>query len=247
MNGAPLRAALAVVLAAAALQAGAEPDTYVRMPTVTEGERELDFRVGSQSRGEGVDRATAAALGWGYGVTSFWFTEASIKYARERGDGTRFDAVEWENLLQLSEPGEWALDTGILVEIEKPHDAAEGWGVAAGPLLQRDVGPVQLNLNLLLGRRYRAQHGAPTRLLYQAQAKYRYREPFEFGVQAFGTLGQWDRWTSAVARTNRIGPAVFGRLPLAGGRSLGYNLGLLLGTTDGSPDRTLRLQIEYEY
>ncbi|HEX7156498.1 MAG TPA: hypothetical protein VF229_04735, partial [Burkholderiaceae bacterium] len=169
------------------------------------------------------------------------------KYAREGVSGTRFDAVEWENLLQLSEPGEWPVDTGILVEIEKPHDTAEGWGVAAGPLLQRDVGPVQLNLNLLLTRRYRTQHDGPMKLRYQAQAKVRYSEPFEFGIQAFGSLGPWDRWTSPADQTNRIGPAVFGRLPLAGGRSLGYNLGLLLGTTDGSPDRTLRLQIEYEY
>ncbi|MGZ5781007.1 MAG: hypothetical protein ACXWIN_08635, partial [Burkholderiaceae bacterium] len=65
-------------------QAFAEPADYVHMPGVTYGEREIDFKMGTQSR-PNQERESAASIGVGYGVTQNWFTEVYMKYKRENG------------------------------------------------------------------------------------------------------------------------------------------------------------------
>jgi hypothetical protein len=242
----PLGVAAAALLAVT-LQARADPNDYVRMPAVTQGEREIDLTFGDSSRGEEVDSAAAAGLGFGYGVTNRWYTEFMIQYTREGPSGLKYDTPEWENVMMLSEPGEWAVDVGLMAELEKPRDPTEGWKVRAGALLQRDFGRIQVNLNLLARQAFHSRHDRATRFDYQFQAKYRYREPFELGVQALSDVGPWDPATASARQLHRMGPAVFGRMPLGSGRALTYNAGWLFGTTDHSHDHTLRAQIEYEF
>jgi len=243
----PLKGALCVALALTCLAVRADPNDYILTPTVTQGERELDFKFGVGSRGPRIDVARAAGLGFGYGVTNSWFTEATVQYVRENNTGTRWDGIEWENVLQLSEPGEWPVDVGVAAEVEKMHDPAEGWNVRLGPLLQKDFGRVRANLNLLLRHRYAGETQQRMRVDYQFQLKYLYREPFEFGLQGFSELRPWDGWASSDRQYLRVGPMVSGALPLGNARGLVYNAGLLFGAAGKSYDRTLRLQIEYEF
>ncbi len=241
------RAALGAALVLACLRAAADPNDYVRVPVVTEGESEFDSKFGSATRGERVDRSSAASLGWGRALTASWFSEAYVQYARQGDAGTRFDAVEFENLWVPAEPGEWPVDVGVVVEVEKPRDSAQGWVVTFSPLLQAEFGRTQLNANLVFTRSFASSPPSPTQLGYQFQFKYRYSEPFEFGLQGFGDVGAWNRWDPAREQSHRIGPAALGKLRLGGPRALRYNVGWLFGTTGSSPDRTLRAQLEYEY
>src|SRR4051812_28752149 len=94
---------------AAALSIGnavAGPADYVFTPSVEYGEREIDFKSGTVKR-SGEERESAASIGFGYGATEYWFTEFYLKYKRENGGGTFFDAVEWENKFQLTQPGQY--------------------------------------------------------------------------------------------------------------------------------------------
>ena len=63
--------ALCLLLASAA---HAAPNDYIRTPTVEEGEREIDFKTGTQRNRDG-SRATAHSLGFGWGASAWWFTE----------------------------------------------------------------------------------------------------------------------------------------------------------------------------
>jgi hypothetical protein len=241
------RGALAIALGLACFSARADPNDYVLAPTVTEGERELDLKLGTASRGPRIDPARAAGLGFGYGVTGAWYTEATVQYVRENNTGTRWDSVEWENVLQLSEPGEWPLEVGAVAEVEKMHDRAEGWNLRVGPLLQKDFGRVQTNLNVLLRHRYAGEGRQRLHLDCQFQVKYRYHEALEPGLQAFSELRPREGWAASNRQYVRLGPAVFGTVPLGSARGLVYNAGLLFGAAGKSYDRTLRLQIEYEF
>ena len=78
------------------LHSFAGPSDYVYTPSVTYGEREIDFKMGSADKKDTPNEA-AASLGLGYGVTQWWFTEMYVKYKRELNENTKFDAVEWEN------------------------------------------------------------------------------------------------------------------------------------------------------
>jgi hypothetical protein len=225
--------------------AHAGPADYVYSPTIEEGEREIDFKVGSANK-SGDDRASAASLGFGYSPNAWWFTEFYVKYQREGGP-TRFDAFEWENRFALTETGKYPVDIGFVIEIERPKNHAEGWEVRWGPLLQSEFGKLQLNGNLLLQRNYRAEEPSEMLMLYQLQAKYRHLPQFEFGVQALGELGPWRKWRSQREQTHMIGPAIFGKIPTGNRQKINYNVGLLFGANKASSDRVLRAQMEYEF
>jgi hypothetical protein len=230
----------------------AGPADYVYTPAVTYGEKEIDFKTGTaSSKVSGkTDTAeeSATSLGFGYGATQWWFTEMYIKYKRENGEGTKLDALEWENKFQLTEQGQYPVDVGFLLEIERPMDHTEGWEVKWGPLFQKDFGKIQVNANLLFQRNYDAATANNLLFMYQWQVKYRWKPTFEYGVQAFSEMGTVDNWLPQDEQSHKIGPAVFGKLPLGHGEAIKYNAAWLFGNGNATtPDNTFRLQVEYEF
>jgi hypothetical protein len=237
-------ASVALAAALAASFAWAGPADYVTMPAVTYGEREVDFKAGTIKQSQ-EHRVSAASLGFGYGVTQNWFTELYVKYKRE--GSTSFDAFEWENKFQLTETGQYPVDVGFLLEMERPQDRSEGYEVRFGPLFQTEFGKTQLNGNLLFQRNYRAAASNTMQIMYQWQAKYRYKPRFEFGVQAFGELGDWNHLAARTAQSHLIGPAVFGKLSVGPRQAILYNAALLVDAGDTKHSKTVRTQIEYEF
>ncbi|MEO7760879.1 MAG: hypothetical protein ABIS68_03090 [Casimicrobiaceae bacterium] len=242
---------LRIIVAAAVMPllvplAHAGPADYVFMPSVTYGEREIDFKAGT-ARKPDADRESAASLGLGYGVTQWWATEVYVKYKRELGEKTKFDAYEWENKFQLTEPGQFPVDIGFIVEVERPKDRDEGYEVTFGPLFQAEVGRIQLNGNVIFQRNYRAAEDNPLRLMYQWQAKYRWFPQFEFGAQGFGELGKWNQWAPNNEQSHRMGPAVFGKFAVGGRQAIKYNAGLLFDVNGEKRGNTFRMQAEYEF
>jgi hypothetical protein len=236
----------AVALALAPCARAAEPSDYVLLPSVVYGERAIDLKAGSFS-GPGP-RNSAGSVAFEYSPTNYWVTELYAAFARAGGMGTKFDAVEWENRFEFTEPGEYAVDWGGVIEVEKPHEAGSGWNLTLGPLIQGELADrFQWNFNPLLSRNLAGPTGAATLMGYQAQLKYRYRQSFEFGVQGFGDLGPWYHWSPLEQQTHRMGPAIFGKIPLGGRRIVYYNAGWLFGLVPGAPSDTVRAQVEIEF
>ena len=228
--------------------ARAEPSDYVFTPIVEPGEREIDFKFGTGKARDGT-RSSASSLGLGYGVNSFWFTEAYAKANRQTPDGWRFDAFEWENKFQLTEAGKYPVDAGLIVELERPRDRSEGWELKWGPLFQADLTQtIQANFNVLLQRHYRSETPSSLELGYQWQLKYRWIRELEVGAQGFGSVGPWRQWLPRDEQFHNAGPAVFGKIRLNDGRKvLAYNAAWLIGANSATPRNTLRLQVEYEF
>jgi hypothetical protein len=229
-------------------------DEYLFTPTVTQGEREIDWHFGTGSSGDKTGAESNAGVNFGIGVTQHWFTELDIEYRRRSPVGTVFDALEWENILQIGEPGQWPVDIGMVFNVEIPNATSsgphrkDGSSVRFGPLLQKDIGKVEVNFNLLFARFFQGSALAATQLTYQSQIKFRYSPALEVGIQAFGRCSaDGQTWAPYSGQVQRVGPVVLGRLGLPRERSLSYNVGFLFGTTNHSPDRTLRLQVEYEF
>ena len=224
----------------------AAPHDYVITPIVEQGEKEIDFKWGTEKRKD-MSSGMAASVGFGVGVNSWWFTELYGKWKRNPGESTAFDAVEWENKFQLTETGKYPVDVGFLLEIERPKDRSEGYELTYGPLLQTEWGAVQGNLNLLLQKHVRASEPFETELHYQVQLKYRASEKFEWGAQGFGSFGRWDKWAPSSQQEHKFGPAIFGKIKVGTKQAIKYNAAILFGTNDASPRTTLRLQTEYEF
>ena len=242
----PARALLALCPLLLPLMVRAAPNEYVITPIVEQGEKEIDFKWGSEKRKD-LSSGTATSLGFGLGVNSWWFTELYGKWKREPGQSSGFDAVEWENRFQLTPTGKYPVDVGVLLEIERPKDRAEGYEMTYGPLLQAEWGAVQGNLNLLWQKHVRASEPFETELHYQVQLKYRASEQFEWGAQGFGNFGRWDHWAPSSEQEHKFGPAIFGKIKVGPKQAFKYNAAILFGTNDASPKTTLRLQTEYEF
>ena len=159
----------------------------------------------------------------------------------------KYDAFEWENRFQLTEPGEFPVDVGFLTEIERPKDRDGGYEVSFGPLFQTEFGAVQLNANAIFRRNYRAAEDNPMRLNYQWQVKYRWRPLLEFGAQGFGELGQWNHWAPANEQSHRMGPAIFGKYALGGRQAIKYNAAVLFDVSGEKRGTGMRAQVEFEF
>jgi hypothetical protein len=249
------------------LAAVSGPADYVHTPTVQQGEREVDFRYGTSDL-TGANDDQQAVIGLGYGVTDFWFTEAYIGVQDSEHGGWRIEGAEWENKFQLTETGKYPVTIGFLTELEFPWDGGDLKEFRFGPLVQGDIGKVQLNGNLLFetlfgGDRHTGgedigdvlevrdedEQGEESGTLigYEVQAKYRWRRDLDFGVQGFGEMGTWNHWEPTQEQSHRFGPAIFGKVNLSGQQVLQYNAAILFGLTDASPNDTFRVQIEYEF
>jgi hypothetical protein len=216
------------------------------MPRVVQGERAVELKMGTAD-GPGP-RNSAGSVSFEYAPTGFWATEIYAAFVRSGSNSTHYDAVEWENRFQLTEPCEYAIDWGLAAEIEKPQDSSEGWHTTIGPLLQGTLADrFQWNFNPLLSRYWRGAAPAMTELQYQVQFKYRYRRSFEFGLQGFGDLGPWYHWSNGNSQTHNLGPAVFASWPLVGRQSIYVNAAWLFGMTSATPSNTLRAHLEFEF
>jgi hypothetical protein len=224
----------------------AAPNDYIRLPTVEYGEREIDFKSGVQRDRDGR-LESAHSIGLGFTPTSWWFTEIYAKYAKPVGEPNGFDAWEWENRFQLTETGQYPVDVGFLLEIERPKDRTEGYEITYGPMFQTEWGNLQGNFNAFIQQHVRASTSYATELLYQFQLKYRHSEQLEWGAQGFGNVGRWNQWNPTGQQEFKVGPALFGKIRTGIKEAIKWNAGLLVGTTNVTAHTTLRLQAEYEF
>ncbi len=222
--------------------AQASPADYVYTPEIDAGEGEIDLKMGSADTDP---RFSVATLGWGYGVTPWWFTEAYAK-GSDSGDGFDYDAIEWENRFRLMPQLSQAVDLGFVIELEFPRDRDAGIEIKAGPLLQWEQNQWQFNGNVLFEKVVDTPQTNPTLMLYQLQARRHSAAAVDLGMQVFGEWGEWNHWASGRDQFHNLGPAVFGKIQLGSELKVAYNLAWLFGITDGTPDNTLRAQIELE-
>ncbi len=225
----------------------ASPADYVYTPTVEYGEKEVDVKYGSSRQKDGT-LLEAASVGFGYGAKENWFTEFYLK--QERSGNQVANIAEWENKFQLTETGKYPFDLGFITEVEAPLNGQSPWELKVGPLLQTEIGKLQLNGNVLFEHPFgRDEDGAAyaTNLLYQWQAKYRWLPEFEYGVQGLGEVGKWNNWDSRENQLHSMGPAVFGKLALGNRQFVRYNAAWLFGSSTAAANHTLRMQVEFEY
>lgn len=245
-----IRLATAVALGLPIVSLAGGPSDYVHVPSVEYGEREIDFKMGTWRLKDEPVRASAASLGFGYGATQWWFTEAYLKFESATGVSSHYDAFEWENLFQLTEHNQYPVDVGLFTEFEIPRaHRVEGYELAMGPLFQGDAGPIRWNANLLFQRILRGSSATPhvTTLGYQLQAKYSLRDNFDIGAQAFGDMGQWNHFDPGSEQVHRVGPAIFGKVKLGGREAIRYNAAWLFSASPAAPKSGFRLQAEYEF
>ncbi len=244
------RSAAPVLLSKLALSAGllastnamAGPADTVYRPVVEKGETEVEFRNGYRDYSGGANEY-ATVMDLGYGVTNRWQTELVLEYSGITGFGGSFEALEWENIFVITEQGQHWADLGLIAEYE--HSYAAGPDVfKIGPLIEKEVGPTIVDLNLIFEHEVGSGASSDTELNYAWQVKWRGREALEWGVQGFGSMGVLSRFGEEDVHS--VGPALFGLHRLGSGNKISYNAAALVGLNRDAPDLTARFSVEYE-
>jgi hypothetical protein len=211
-----------------------EPDT-IYSPRVEQGEWELEY-VGRYfyDRDSDEHRQSQNKLALGYGPTSYWWTELYAEYEHTPGSGGGWSAFEWENRFQFTEPGQYWVDVGALVELERTRPGA-GKEARVGLLLEKDIDETTLTVNWLLSRAFAEEESSRWEQVYRVQWAWRLRPEIQ-------PLVQWQ----SDEHSAYAGPGISGKLKIAA-QHVSYHLTWLRRISGDIPKNAVRAQLEYEF
>ena len=225
--------------------AAADPGYYVVTAYDNEGQRTLDLRYWTVKT-PGEPATLWPEVGFGYGVTSRWYTELFASFIGTMDTAMKLSTWNWQNEVLLTQ-GQYPFDLAIHASLIRAAESYEGYALEIGPVLQTDIGRTQLNLNLFFEHTWGGYASAHTQMKYQWQAKYRWTPALQFGAQGFGELGDWAKWAPRDEQSHRIGPALFGRWDLGQGRALLYQAAWLVGSTYGQNGNMFSMRAQYAF
>ena len=223
----------------------ADPNNSLMTIYTQNGLRQFDFEAGTQ-KPSGQAGESAATVGLGFGINERWFSEIYLSAARSQGESSKFDSAALVNTIALTDQ-QSPFDLGLYTEIEYEQDRSAGYKATFGPLLQSSFGLTTANLNLLLHRNYLADDSNRMHLDYQWQLKRRWDARFEYGIQGFGELGEWDHWAPQDQQAHRVGPVILGKAVLGEAQVIHYNAAMLFDILDRQHSTTIRFQATYGF
>jgi hypothetical protein len=203
-------------------------------PYVQPLEKELEFRTLVQYDDDLPD-VQRHSLGFGKALGERWFAEIYAIALKSAGESLHIDTYEVEIKRQLTEQGEFAVDWGLLFELEREADV-DIWEFSSSVLMAKEVG----NWTAMANVDFIYEWGGPIddefEMALHTQLRRRWREGLEPGLEIH--IGQ---------DTTAIGPVFSGLRRINVGNKLRWELGYFTGLDDATADHTLRLSIEYEF
>jgi len=176
-----------------------------------------------------------------YGVSSWLALAVEGEVEREAGEGSDYEATEFEAYLQFTDPGEYWLDAGGKLVYEITHDAGKADKVEGALFLQKGIGRWTHRLNLTLEKEVGHK---PDGLEFEAawRTGYLIAPAFEPGIEWYSGFGEIEHTGNWSAQEHLAGPVAHGKL----GGGFKYEAGYLFGLSRGAPDGSAKLILEYE-
>ncbi len=216
-------------------------------PIVVQGEMELEVRghvdVDDDPAKDGTQKQKYEI---GYAFTDRWMTALFLEVEKEPGEAFRDEAIAWENIIQLFEQGEKAIDAGLYFEYEAATRKGKADKLEGKLLLEKSLGRFIHTANINFEKEIGANAQGGVGLQYAWRSKYRYRPELEFAIEAFGEFGEINDFQRVSEQQHSLGPALIGAVRLGRTWKLVYEAGYLFGLTRATPDGTFRWLLELE-
>jgi hypothetical protein len=203
-------------------------------PYVQPLETEIEWRFVSQ-HDDDLPNLQLHSFGFGRSLSDRWAMEVYGIAAKGPGESFSINSYELEAKWQLTEQGEYALDWGLMFELER-NTTSNAWELATQLLAVRDIGKTTITANVGVIYEWGETIQNELETTLRLQARYRWKESFEPSLEAH--IGQ---------DTTAIGPAVGGLVRIAAGKKLRWELGVFAGVSERSPDQILKANIEFEF
>ena len=201
--------------------------------------------------------ATSYTAELGTGLTPWWHSEIELGFDRAPGSGqpTLLTQAVWENMVQLTEPGETFADFGFYFEYGQSTTrgaAAAANEITFGPVIAKEIGRTVHTVNLFLTRQLGPdQTTSGLDFSYAWQSRWNLWAPLSPAVEIYGDAGVLGRSPGLSRQQLLAGPVAIGmlrlnQLGLGNSGNLKYELGWLFGATPATARGTLRWRIELE-
>lgn len=224
----------------------AETGYYLVTTYPNEGQRSIDFKYWN-AKAPGLPPVSSPEIGFGYNVTSRWYTELTAQWFRASPGSDHLAGIEWQNDWMLTQ-GQYPFDLALHTNVERSEGSEHEIGLEFGPVFQTEIGRTQLNFNVFFSRDYRAAESEPMQIAYQWQVRYHGRSrKLQFGLQGFGEMGKWNDWLPRKEQSHRAGPAIFGSVDLGDPREWKYEAAYLIGTNNARTARSVAMRIQYAF
>jgi hypothetical protein len=201
--------------------------------------------------------ATSYTTEFGTGLTSWWHSELELGFDRAPGDNQPMLLTQavWENMIQLTEPGEQFADLGFYFEYGQSltRGAAAGSNqITFGPVIAKDIGRTVNTINLFFTRQLGPdQTSQGLDFSYAFQSRWNIWAPLSPAIEIYGDTGTLGASPSFSHQQFLVGPVgvgvlKFNELGLGRGGNLKYEIGWLFGATPATARGTLRWRLEVE-
>jgi len=237
--------AMILALAVGGKPTDARADHVVYSPLVEAGEKAIELRGHYDFDGsKALDGGQAYKVEFEWAPFSRWLTEVLVKYERAPGESLDATEIASENIFQLTEQGQYWADFGVLAEYAYSLEDGAANTLEVALLGQKDFGRNEVRVNLVFEQPL--ESGADLEMEYRWQYRYRLSERFEPGIEMYGGAGEWGEFGSFDDHEQQLGPAAYGKFRTTDG-AIKYELGLLFGLTQQTPDTTVHFLLEYEF
>ena len=217
-----------IILPSLALADGSAIDK-VYHPYVQPLEREVEWRMIS------ADSEQLHRFGIGQSFSDRLFIEGYLIAIDDEGGNFSLDAYELEAKWQLTEQGEYAVDWGVIVELEKEHNE-DSWEVSGGILMEKEWGRWVGTANFWGVYEWGDDKDDELESILAVQTRYRYSRFLEPALEFYSGES-----------TRGLGPVLMGDVRIGSGKKLHWEAGVIIGLDSKTPDNTWRLLTEFEF
>jgi hypothetical protein len=193
----------------------------------------------------------------GTGLTPWWHSEIELGFERDPGASqpTLLDSIVWENMIQLTEPGEQFIDAGFYFEYGQSLTRGDRAGpnqITFGPVLAKEFGRFVSTVNLFFSKELGPdQDTSGVDFSYAWQTKWNIWAPLSPAIEFYGdagVVGQSPKFSQQQLLVGPVGVGVLklNALGLGHAGNLKYEIGWLFGATPATARGVLRWRLEVE-
>jgi len=237
-----LSISLAAFSLALILSPQAQAAFFVYSPRVEKGIVEIESKNAWEFDSNGDDEREHK-LEVEYGFTTWMSLGIEGEWEKEGSDGYDYTATEIEGLFQFTDPGEYWLDAGAFLEYEFAHPSGSADKIEAKLLLEKNFPQFSHTANFTIEQEVGDNANENPEWGVAWRSLYLYKPMINPGFEYYAEFNEIGNSGGFDEQEHFLGPVISGTLY----PGVKYDLGWLIGLSDGTPDHAVKFNIEYEF